>query len=75
LFSCTDDLDWIARASSVLVPLLVGCESGGVALAQFTPWPTNLLPEGDALAALGQNLGSAALPTVCAVRNAGFMSR
>jgi len=59
LYAFTYNPEWITRPGAFPISVLASFNSGGMASAQFTPWLTNLLPEGDALAAVGQNLGAA----------------
>lgn len=59
LFSFVYDDEWAGRRGAFPISVLAPLKTGGMAAAQFMPWLANLLPEGEALASLGQNIGMA----------------
>ena len=75
LYAFTYDPDWITRPGAFPISVLASFKSGGMAPAQFTPWLTNLLPEGDALAAVGQNLGAATQDVLGILEQIGAMKK
>jgi len=54
-FSYADE--WRTRASAFPISVLAPLSASGMPPALFTPWLTNLLPEGHALTTIGRNAG------------------
>ena len=54
-FSYTDE--WLSSASAFPVSVLAPLSAKGMSPAIFTPWLTNLLPEGHALTTIGRTAG------------------
>lgn len=54
-FSYTEE--WLSSASAFPISVLAPLGAGGMPPALFTPWLSNLLPEGHALTTIGRNAG------------------
>ena len=53
----TYDMGWIGRPNAFPLSVLMPLQQGHVGAETLLPWLMNLLPEGNALPALGRNLG------------------